>query len=591
MTQRPLATSLLPEPLLHFVAERLPAASTLKDLYDLCLAFEKTYTEETSTREGIFYTPVSMAQYLTREALKTAGSPAKFTLLDPACGSGVFLLATIEASNAAHGTSEPQLRALLCHSLYACDKDPQAAALTRFVLARAYEVCTTDTVDEQIITALRSHVIEADTLLASTPGCGSLNLGFAFESAFPAVFRDGGFDLVIGNPPYGLSRDGRISDEENEILKQTFARYREGKLNKYLAFMARGYELLNARGVLSYVVPNAWLGIKSGKKLRQLFLTEQILEEITHFSYPVFAVPGVEAVVFRVHRGKKHATIRLRKLSSQGDEESSTAIPTQACHDNLDSTISLTWSADSDRILAHIRAHAEALSSPFFPFRPMIALQAYAAGLGVPPQTAAQVKEHPFHRPSKEDKHCYPYLEGRDIKRYALNWSGSYLRHGEWLAEPQKIERFLGPRVVLREIINPLPYLLNAAVVEEPMLYNKSVLHIISPPGTSADFAWGLLAILNSKLASFVLRHSGRKTQRKLFPKLVNDDLKHLPIAKNFLAELPKLAAQARQMSVMVSTNPPTEGQMKLQREIDQLVFDLYQLPREMQATLHQALE
>ena len=67
----------------------------------------------------------------------------------------------------------------------------------------------------------------------------------------------------------------------------------------------------------------------------------------------------------------------------------------------------------------------------------------------------------------------------QDVMRYQYRHSGSYLKYGPWLAEPQKIERFSGTRILIREIINSAPYILNSCAIEERALYNKSIIHIL----------------------------------------------------------------------------------------------------------------
>src|SRR5690606_39122670 len=84
---------------------------------------------------------------------------------------------------------------------------------------------------------------------------------FSWDSAFSVFDRLGGFDCILANPPYGLSRDDQISPEELALLRSRYAPYISGKVNKYLLFMTRAYELLNDTGRMSFLVPNAWLGI------------------------------------------------------------------------------------------------------------------------------------------------------------------------------------------------------------------------------------------------------------------------------------------------------------------------------------------
>ena len=208
---------------------------------------------------------------------------------------------------------------------------------------------------------------------------------------------------------------------------------------------------------------------------------------------------------------------------------------------------------------------------------PLIALQAYARGKGDPPQTSEDVRKHVYHSETKRNANSFPYLEGGDISRYHITWSGSYLEYGKWLAEPQTLSRFSGPRVLLREIISPLPYLLNASVVTDTMLYNKSVLHVIAKEDPDEDRMWALAAILNSKLASFVIRYRGRKSQRGLFPKIVNADLKGFPVPKDLDNARSELASLCKRISKTVEAEERNEL-AGMQHQIDQAVYAAYGL-------------
>lgn len=88
------------------------------------------------------------------------------------------------------------------------------------------------------------------------------------------------------------------------------------------------------------------------------------------------------------------------------------------------------------------------------------------------------------------------------------------------------------------------------------------------------DRFWALLAIFNSKLASFIIDLQGRKSKRKLFPKIVNDDLKNFPVTNNFNSYIVQLAELAKQLST------PTQNSSlnQLRSQVDQLVYRAYGL-------------
>jgi len=292
-------------------------------------------------------------------------------------------------------------------------------------------------------------------------------------------------------------------------------------------------------------------------------------------------------VVFKVI---KHGEIKNLKVFHLKDPTHKAtkpvfSVPLSKCLQNPDFTIPLQWSPEISTILEELKACRLNLGHPTSGFRPMIALQAYLKGKGTPPQSQEDVKKHIYDRLFKEDQNTHPYLQGADIKRYHITWSGGYLKYGPWLADPQSLDRYSGGRILVREIINEKPYLLNACFTEDTYLYNKSVLHILPAPDLPKDHLLALLAILNSKLVSFVLQFRGRKTQRKLFRKIVNADLKDLPLPYEFESKAVSLAELAHKMMCLYDN---TKGDLtaaatiseakRLQSQIDQTVYVAYNL-------------
>lgn len=120
--------------------------------------------------------------------------------------------------------------------------------------------------------------------------------------------------------------------------------------------------------------------------------------------------------------------------------------------------------------------------------------------------------------------------------------------YGPWVAEHQPEDRFRGPRLLVREIINPAPYSFVATYTEEEFFYNRSILHIIPDNDCPYPerFLLGLLLLLNSKVGTLYLKTCGRKTSRTLFPKVVLEDLSAFPIPLNFRECATELAVECK---------------------------------------------
>ena len=179
---------------------------------ELGLLYETCRHERLVANEGSVYTPFWLADELSREASAHRGG----RVLDPACGAGIFLLATLDA---AEGPALETLR-----GLFGVDRDPDAVQICRAALL----LDSARTVP-RVELPKAAAIVERNIRLGDT----LINRDLLADAA--------PFDSVIGNPPYGLSRDLRIDPAEKEELMRLYGGARTGKMNKYLLFMARGF--------------------------------------------------------------------------------------------------------------------------------------------------------------------------------------------------------------------------------------------------------------------------------------------------------------------------------------------------------------
>ena len=115
-----------------------------------------------------------------------------------------------------------------------------------------------------------------------------------FDPEWMFGVRDG-FDVVIGNPPYGA----KFSESEKHMFLRVF-RHQDYQLDSYLLFIERSFDLLSPGGVVDFIIPNPWLTNLKLRKIRRFVFTEKTLQEIAHYSRKVFdAVVDTEVVIIR----------------------------------------------------------------------------------------------------------------------------------------------------------------------------------------------------------------------------------------------------------------------------------------------------
>lgn len=532
-------------------------------------SFKDVSKRKTREREGIFYTPPNLAQFTVTRALSywqpqtscTGESP--ISVLDPACGSGSFL---IEGAVGLGKIMKPSQ-----FTLCGIDKDLNGVEQARHSLSKLNK-------------NLRTNIIGGNSLISKTPETNIDSLSpVDWSQQFPEAAAQGGFDLIIGNPPYGLSRGDKFHPLEKIIIEERYNWIKRGKLNKYIAFTALSYEQLKPGGVAALIIPNSWLGIESGEKLRTLLLETGSLREITVLPKSAFDDPSVETVILIFQKPLPNVnTNQTFKIERLGDDlmtlpggvnhllnDDCLKLPSKIIPINLNKTRA--------HIIETIFKNSELLGSSTSPFVPRIAIQAYAVGKGLPPQSESDVKQRIYDTYDPKEPHAVPYLNSKDIGRFSIKWSGLNLKWGPWLAEPQSLTRFSSPRILIREILDKVDDPIIATFTNKLFLYNKSVIHV-SHKQNQEDDLLALLAILTSTVAALIINTLGRKSQRRLFPKLVLADLNSFPLPLAFKDEKSQLALLARKLLAA----PHSEEALKIRRAINQTTCRLYKLDPEI---------
>ncbi len=528
-------------------------------MQELALLFELFHSSWERKKNGLFYTDPTIARLMVQRLRDLSkGEPSQ--VLDPACGAGTLLLESAR-SFLREGKELPFLLGL--------DRDPEVLSLLELFLKHL------DYPEHRV------KLLQGDFLhLPSRPEDREDK---SCPPELKAYFLEQGFDWILANPPYGLSRNGRISSEENEYLKKKFAHLRNGKLNKYFLFLGQSLHFLNAQGTACFLVPNSWLGIDSARPLREIILENNWLREVHIFQDAIFEDASVEATLCLLQRSEHDESIQI--IFRDADTTSyHRPITRSYCLQRPSSSIPLFGSQRGQALVTSIAGKHPSLEEMSNHFRPMIALQAYARGKGKPAQSSETVRERPFDHNEKTADDIFPYYSGKDVSRFKLRKPRSFLHYGPWLAEPQRLERFQGPRVLVREILGESPNLIHAAFVNETVLYNKSILHILTGPEGQEVDALALCALLNSSFATWWILHSGRKSQRKLFPKLVLADLKAFPIPKNWDEYRKDISTLAL---ARMRADSSTGEQVEIENTLENLFSEAYEL-RNSEKTLIQ---
>ena len=250
---------------------------------------------------GIFYTPTWVVNYIVKLALETAlrrkgATAAKLRVLDLACGSGSFLIRAFEEMRLLRNPSGGAVQsrfdseverlpyavrvAILKENLFGVDLDPKAVEIAQLnLMIRALE-------RRQKIPALDRNVISRDSLIED-PSVSPR--GRPWAEMFPAIMAEGGFDAIVGNPPYVPFQS--LSNAEEQYFRAHFATAKGamGNYDIYVLFVERALELLKDGGVAGFILPNKFLNAEYGRGLRRLLSEKRVLFRLLDFrDYQVF---------------------------------------------------------------------------------------------------------------------------------------------------------------------------------------------------------------------------------------------------------------------------------------------------------------
>ncbi len=306
---------------------------------------------------GVFYTPTYIVDYIVRQTVGPllegkapgpTGGATRLRILDPACGSGSFLLGAYQflldwhlteylkdperwlkgkqpalervssANGAASGGSYrlaiAERKRILMNNIYGVDIDPQAVEVTKLsLLLKVLEgegvAGQMSLLPERVLPDLGRNIKCGNSLIGPEFYDNKLDLpdeetvsrvnAFDWKTEFPEAMAAGGFDAVIGNPPY--VRQETLGAEFKTHAQRVFKTY-HGIADLYVYFIEKGFSLVKDDGKLSYIVANKWMRANYGRPLRE-WMVEKYIEEIVDFGdLPVFESATTYPCILRISK-------------------------------------------------------------------------------------------------------------------------------------------------------------------------------------------------------------------------------------------------------------------------------------------------
>ena len=582
---------------------------------------------------GVYYTPQYIVDYIVRNTVgkmvegKTPEEIAELTILDPACGSGSFLIGAysyllqyhlnwyMENKPKKHKKAVFQVRKkewylttdekkrILLNNIYGVDIDSQAVEVTKLSLQlKVLENESRESVDHQVKLGMEGVLPN----LGGNIKCGNSLIGPDFYDAgqmslfdedemrrvnvfdwadevkgFGGIMSRGGFDCVIGNPPYGAFLG---KSDKAYLLK----RYKNcpSSLDSYLLFYERCLgHLLKTDGCLGFITPNTWELIFSAAQFRTFVLTNFSIDEIVRFTRKIFKSATVDCEIVIIQNAERQQHKVLITVHSES-ESLQRAIPQSLWQSPYGDPFNILLTEKEHALLAKINSesvHADDI------FMIKNGAKPFEKGKGKPPQTREIVEMKPYVSEFKQDDSFRPLLRGSLIQRYVNHWNEDYwISYGPWLAAPRDPKIFEAPeKIVCRQTGDRII----CTLIDDKFICRDN-LHIILHKDRNYNLKY-ILGILNSSFCDFCYRainpekgealaqikrqHLGQLPIRTIDFSNPEEMAKHdklVSLVDNML-ELQKKYHEAR----MDRDKELYERQIKIVNEqIDRLVYGLYEL-------------
>lgn len=258
----------------------------------LSVNFEKSIVQNERKKNGQYYTPKSVVKYILSQLKIRSDS----TILDPSCGCGSFLLTAYDLLGEKHGKS-------FLRNIYGVDLNARAADITRAGLYLKTG-CNEEYLD------VVSHNIQIGNSIVENTRIDKN--AFCWKTAFPCIFRSGGFDFVIGNPPY-VTLQKNISFDPTEGI---YASVIDGPTNAASLMVGKSLELLKAGGILAFLLPRSVLYVDSYSKLRTYLINNTQILQVVDLGVKFKDVRGEQVIIIlRKRRPSEKQKVKIIEFS------------------------------------------------------------------------------------------------------------------------------------------------------------------------------------------------------------------------------------------------------------------------------------
>ncbi len=565
---------------------------------------------------GVYYTPQYIVEYIVKNTVgnliegKAPKEISKIKILDPACGSGSFLLEayqyllnyhkdyyskTIEKSKGKKGNpltpdgnlTTAEKKRILTNNIFGVDLDVNAVEVTKLsLLLKCMEGETEASIEtqlrlfnERVLPDLDDNIKSGNSLIDTDFYDSHIDFGeekkikpFNWQRNFPEVFKQGGFDTVIGNPPYVMLQNL----ERREIFDYALKKFESAKykIDTYQIFIEQSVKLLKEHGLVGLITPNTFLKNIHSEPLRKFILNHCAIKEILLFNYSVFSQASVDTciVIFEKSESNKKNKLIVKRAKPDFLIKQIAKLKQSQFEKNERSDFNLTVSSRDFDVLNKISKYSKNLGAYCNVY---FGIQTFDRKKYV-----SSIKKSEKYEPVIDGEHIEPYYL-RPVTEY-LNYIPSAIKSGG------RETVYRQDRICIRQIgTTPIATLVPANIFALNTVYNVNL-----KERDTADIKF-LLGVINSSITKFFWRKN-HSDEKKTFPKIKKEAICSIPIPiiheknKSQTNNLIKLVKELLRLNKEKAESKLPSKIKLLQEKIDyceskinKIVYELYGLNEE----------
>jgi hypothetical protein len=563
---------------------------------------------------GVYYTPRYIVDYIVEQTVgrlldgKSPKEVSKLRFLDPACGSGSFLVRVYERVMEHYlrwFTANPEKRRkedcfvdlagnvrlttalkrrILLDNIYGVDLDAQAVEVTQLSLyLKMLEGENRDSLraqtelfrTEALLPALAANIKCGNSLIASDFSLDPDELvrvnAFDWDVGFPAIMQAGGFDAVVGNPPY-IPIEMMTSDERSYYQGRFIELQR--KFDTSVAFILAALSLVHARGLVGYISSLTWETGENYAALRATMFGKHGVVEVINLPFDIFEAAYVETCCYVLSKvPQSHYGISVLPKKTKVDTLHGVHLETVPTSLILAPEYRLVLNADAERLFVRLRDTSHFVQ------------------LGEITKSTQGLAANRFTRTPKPQTSASWFPFGEHCQAYRYDFVLEETSYADMRETPSLCPFYEAePKILVRRVINRQDRL-DAAFCDEKMVFKKDLNPFVP---TTPDFdAKTLVGLLNSRLISYLYMNSSAIATKDDFRQTTLAELRRLPVPNKerirvvkprlvgLVDKMLKFTPALRAAKTETERTALQNAVSKTDREIDQLVYQLYGLTPE----------